>query len=91
MRELKKLAHELFQLRDGHLEEIEKLKKCLYDATQCASANEAAMVGNMSEMFPSDEMATAREEAARLQVGKWILNEALCDQVVYGVSVETGR
>lgn len=77
MHDLKKREHELCQLRHGHLQEIEQLKNDMFAAANSVSYNEAGIVGNMSEMFPSDELATAREDAARLQVGSFAVSQNL--------------
>lgn len=59
--ELKTLSHEMFEQRDVHLKEIRQLKEEVLTRT---SSNAASL----SQMFPADEVAEAREEAATLQV-----------------------
>lgn len=59
--ELKKLSHEMFELRDVHLKEIRQLRE---EALTRTSSNATTL----SQMFPADEVAEAREEAATLRV-----------------------
>lgn len=61
MHELKTLSHEMFEQRDVHLKEIRQLKE---EALTRTSSN----VTSLSQMFPADEVAEAREKAATLQV-----------------------
>ena len=61
MHELKKLAHELFELRDTHLKEIQQLKE---HATTSPASNEMSM----SQIFPGGDVAAARDQNAVLQV-----------------------
>lgn len=59
--ELKTLSHEMLELRDVHLKEIRQLKE---EALIRTSSNATTL----SQMFPADEVAEAREEVATLQV-----------------------
>lgn len=61
--ELKTLTHSLFQIRDDHRREIEQLKE---DASTMTSTSPGR--ASMSHLFPTDDVAAAREEAATLQV-----------------------
>lgn len=53
--ELKKLAHELFEIRDSHVKEIQQLK-------------EDAKTGAPTQMVPGGDVAAAREQTTVLQV-----------------------
>eukprot|EP00752_Nemacystus_decipiens_P009407 g8410.t1 len=61
--ELKKLARELFEIRDSHVKEIQQLKKDAKAGTPSPSSNGA----NVTQMFPGDDVAAARERTAVLQ------------------------
>ncbi len=62
--ELKKLAHELFELRDTHVREIQQLKE---DATTRASTP-ASNEMSMDQMFPGGHVAATHDQNAVLQV-----------------------
>lgn len=64
--ELKTLSHEMFEQRDVHLKEIRQLKE---EALTRTSSNATTL----SQMFPADEVAEAREQVATLQVRCTIL------------------
>lgn len=64
MHELKKLAHELFEIRDTHVKEIQQLKEDAKAGTPTPYSNETSM----PQMFLGGDMAAAREQTAVLQV-----------------------
>lgn len=59
--ELKKLAHELFEIQDTHVKEIQQLKDAK-TGTLTPTSNE------MTQMLPGGDVAAAREQTAVLQV-----------------------
>lgn len=59
--ELKNLVHELFQQRDAHLKDIQRLE-------EEAEARTPSNVEKEKQLFPGDEVTAAREEVATLQV-----------------------
>lgn len=64
MRELKKLAHELFEIRDTHVKEIQQLKEDTKAAAPTPSSDETSM----PQMFLGGDTAVTREQSAVLQV-----------------------
>lgn len=64
MHELKKLAHELFEIRDNHTKEIQQLREDVKTGTPTSSSNGVDMI----QMFPGGDMAAAHEQIAVLEV-----------------------